>query len=189
MPYANEHACRLSNPSEFVEESYTRGSRVSGGKKYSILFAQPKGGGGRKEQAYRYKRSVWTAAQARAHCQRHNGSFEAAIGQGKVQQAEILMVQKYSGYPAWSSVNKSELPRGAFLVTGDPDEKSSWKLPYKFVQDGKLAIHPGGVLAMWQAINGAHTGQSMSISSSLKAKARVLYERHWGKKKNGGQES
>lgn len=99
----------------------------------------------------------------------------------------LLMAQRHPGHPAWSSVNKSELPKGAFLIVSDPEKKSTWKLPYKYKQtDGALVIHPGGVLAMWQAINGSRSGKAMDISSSLRAKAKALYERYWGKKGNAG---
>lgn len=38
------------------------------------------------DQAYRYPKSSWPAAQARAHCSRHNGSFEAATGAEKAEK-------------------------------------------------------------------------------------------------------
>ena len=75
-PLPNEHACRLLAPGDFSK--FRRGTRTSGGKKYSIIFGQPKGGGGWKEQAYRYGKGTWSASEARTHCKKHDGSFEAA---------------------------------------------------------------------------------------------------------------
>jgi len=79
MPYPNEHACRLINPKDVDPDSYTSGTRTSQGKLYRILFAIKKGESKRSEQAYRYNKKQWTAEQARAHCGRHGGSFEAAV--------------------------------------------------------------------------------------------------------------
>lgn len=75
-PYPNEHACRLRDPSEFSK--FRRGSREHEGKKYSIIFGQPKDGSGWKEQAYRYPKDTWKASEAKAHCAKHDGKFEAA---------------------------------------------------------------------------------------------------------------
>jgi HK97 family phage prohead protease len=75
-PYPNEHACRLSDPDKY--DKLRRGTREHEGKTYSVIYGRPKGGGGWEEQAYRYKKSEWTAAEARAHCKSHEGKFEAA---------------------------------------------------------------------------------------------------------------
>lgn len=74
-PYPNEHACRLQQPT-FSE--YTRGTRKSQGKQYSIIFGRNEAGN-LEEQAYRYNKDIWNETQARQHCQRHKGlSFEPA---------------------------------------------------------------------------------------------------------------
>lgn len=75
MPYPNEHACRLHPPSRY--ERFRRSTRRSAGKVYSVIFGI-KSDGTSEEQAYRYNKNTWTTAQARAHCQRHDGTFEAA---------------------------------------------------------------------------------------------------------------
>lgn len=77
-PYPNEHSCRLQDPGKF--DKFRRGTRNHKGKKYSIIFGHPKDGGGWEEQAYRYAKDTWTAAEAQAHCKDHKGSFEAAKG-------------------------------------------------------------------------------------------------------------
>ena len=76
MPYPNEHACRLKDPGKY--NRFRRGSRTSSnGKVYSIIFGIL-GANKSEEQAYRYNKTTWSASEARSHCNRHNGRFEAA---------------------------------------------------------------------------------------------------------------
>lgn len=82
-PYPNEHACRLRDPDDFKEGSFKRVSRVSDGKKYSIIMGRLKGETTMTEQAYRYGIKVWEADEARSHCEDHDGTFEAAEKQEK----------------------------------------------------------------------------------------------------------
>jgi hypothetical protein len=79
-PYPNEHACRLEDPDKY--DRFTRGTRKHEGKEYSIIFGWREQDGKEvsEEQAYRYKKDIWTAAEARAHCKDHSGTFEAASG-------------------------------------------------------------------------------------------------------------
>lgn len=79
-PYPNFHACRLRNPGDFKEGSFRTGSRKHGGKTYSVIMGKLKGETTMTEQAYRYAKSKWDAADARSHCKGHKGSFEAAAG-------------------------------------------------------------------------------------------------------------
>jgi hypothetical protein len=76
MPYPNEYSCRLVEPSQV--RVVGSGYRTSGGKRYRVIFAIPKSGGGSIEQAYRYPKDTWSADQARSHCQSHEGRFDAA---------------------------------------------------------------------------------------------------------------
>jgi hypothetical protein len=79
-PYPSEHACRLQDPDKY--ERFTRGTRKHEGKEYSIIFGWREQDGKEvsEEQAYRYKKDVWDADEARAHCKDHEGTFEAATG-------------------------------------------------------------------------------------------------------------
>lgn len=78
-PYANEHACRLHPPSGYAR--FRRGTRQSNGKTYSVIWGI-KSDGTTEEQAYRYNRQNWSAAQARTHCRNHDGQlFEPASGE------------------------------------------------------------------------------------------------------------
>jgi hypothetical protein len=77
-PYPNEHACRLAEPENFSR--IRAGEREHDGKRYRVLYGQPKDGGGWREQAYRYPKDMWGADAAKAHCAAHGGKFEAAVG-------------------------------------------------------------------------------------------------------------
>lgn len=79
MPYPNEHACRLREPSEF--DRFRRTTREHNGKTYSIIMGKEKGKDTWGEQAYRYAKDTWTVDEARAHCTSHDGkTFEPASG-------------------------------------------------------------------------------------------------------------
>lgn len=77
-PYPNEHACRLRNPDDFEDDSFKRTEREHEGKKYSVIMGRLKGEDTMTEQAYRYDKDVWTEKEAEAHCDDHDGTFEAA---------------------------------------------------------------------------------------------------------------
>jgi len=77
-PYPNEHACRLRNPDDFQEGSFRRTTRVSDGKKYSVIMGRLEGEDTMTEQAYRYDREIWDEDDAKVHCKAHDGTFEAA---------------------------------------------------------------------------------------------------------------
>jgi len=80
MPYPNEHACRLRDPGDFQKGSFRRVTRKHEGKEYAVIMGRLKGETTMTEQAYRYPKEIWTAAQARSHCKDHGGRFEAAAG-------------------------------------------------------------------------------------------------------------
>lgn len=81
MPFPNEHSCRLRPPEEFEEDSFRRMSRRHEGKRYSVIVGRLKGETTTTEQAFRYPKDNWAIGQARAHCQDHDGTFEAATGE------------------------------------------------------------------------------------------------------------
>lgn len=68
--------------------------------------------------------------------------------------------------PAWSTVNKTSLPRQAFADKGDPKLKSTWKYPHHWVTGGNMYLHKGGLNAAWAAANGARSG--VQASSAVK---------------------
>ncbi len=74
-PYPNEHACRILPPGDFDRFARKNCFRKSGGKCIDFIFGVKAGKS--KVQAMRYKKTIWTAAAAKAHCS-GKGTFEAA---------------------------------------------------------------------------------------------------------------
>jgi hypothetical protein len=99
-PYPNEHACRLRDPGDFQEGQWARMEREHEGKKYSVIMGRLEGEDTMTEQAYRYNKEIWTAAEARTHCGDHDGTFEAAADEGKVDgEGQAVEDGEPSGVP------------------------------------------------------------------------------------------
>jgi len=81
-PYPSEHSCRLRDPSAFKPDSFRRTTRSHKGKPYDVIMGRLKNETTMTEQAYRYKKETWNAAEARTHCEDHDGKFEPASGGG-----------------------------------------------------------------------------------------------------------
>lgn len=77
MPYPNEHACRLQDPGKYPKIKRVNCARRVSGKCLDIIYGIL-GRNQSEEQAYRYDKKVWTKEQARNHCKRHEGTFDAA---------------------------------------------------------------------------------------------------------------
>jgi hypothetical protein len=98
-PYPNEHSCRLEDPDKY--DTCRRGERTADkpdsvkGKKYFVIFCK-KGDGPMEQQAFRYPKENWTAAQARAHCKYNEGSFEPASENSSQSRAEDTEGVTYS---------------------------------------------------------------------------------------------
>jgi len=77
---------------------------------------------------------------------------------------------------SWSSVDKSKLPKSAFLwVEGDGKTKDKWHLPYK---DGSGNVNLGALRAIAAAVAGARSGTPMSIPADVKKKLDGLLKKH-----------
>ena len=75
-PYPNEHSCRLKSPSGYDKFNRKNCAVKSDGKCIDFIF-------GIKEnksdlQAMRYNKDVWTEAEDKSHCKKHDGMFEPA---------------------------------------------------------------------------------------------------------------
>jgi hypothetical protein len=90
-PYPNEHSCRLQDPETL--DIVGSGERKHNGKTYRVIFGKPKGekDAGSVEQAYRYPVETWTEAEARKHCEVHDGTFEPAA---KEKEGDVLKGKK-----------------------------------------------------------------------------------------------
>lgn len=78
-PYPHEHACRLRDPGDFQSDSFRRVTREHDGKTYGVIMGKLAGETTMTEQAYRYPTAGWSESSAKAHCQDHDGRFEAAV--------------------------------------------------------------------------------------------------------------
>lgn len=77
MPLPNYHACEKEDSASY--KIVGTKSRTHDGKKYLVRYGTPKSGdGGSTEVTYLYSKDSWTAAEAKAHCKSHDGSFVAA---------------------------------------------------------------------------------------------------------------
>ena len=119
-PYPNEHACRLRQPGDFQAESFRRTEREHEGKRYSIIMGWLKGETSMTEQAYRYPSDTWTEAQARAHCDAHDGAtFEPAAG--KTKAGRVLARRNAERILAAYNTLTEVLKDAGLLETADSD--------------------------------------------------------------------
>ncbi len=91
---------------------------------------------------------------------------------------------------SWGSVNKSKLPRSSFLIQGDPDDKSTWRLPIyegagpvdsegHYTKRGPLNIN--AVRAALAALGGARTGNPMTgVPSGTRERLQRLLAKQGG---------
>jgi len=78
-PLPNFHACRLRDPADFQDGTFRQMKREHEGKEYSVIMGKLTGEDTMTEQSYRYKKDIWTEADARKHCKSHDGIlFEPA---------------------------------------------------------------------------------------------------------------
>lgn len=89
MPYPNEHACRLADPSGFKKDTFRR--KKSG--KVSLILAKKPGSDTMTLQSIRYPISDWSEKAARSSCKERGGAFEAASKEEKIAEisAEELL--------------------------------------------------------------------------------------------------
>ena len=81
MPYLNEHAARVRQPGRFQKETM-RSKQIAKGLRIIIGKLKPRGAS-MVTQAYRFRKDVWTPAQARKWLREHNiqyVSFDPAKG-------------------------------------------------------------------------------------------------------------
>ena len=67
MPFANEHACRVRDPSDFQQDSFRRISQEADGRPIALIVGRLKGETATTLQAFRYPKGSWPEAAARKH--------------------------------------------------------------------------------------------------------------------------
>lgn len=75
-PYENEHSCRLEDPKQFDSFKRKNCEQKHDGKCIDVIYGIKENKS--KIQALRYKKTVWTEAEAKAHCKDRKGTFEPA---------------------------------------------------------------------------------------------------------------
>lgn len=198
MPLRTEHTCRLVSPGDCRDESFRRvnNAREHAGKSYHVIYARLKSDNSWVEQSFRYPVSQWNEAEARSHCQDHDGiRFEPAVNQ-ESKEGEFMALTHNSttadNEPAWSDVDKTKLPRIAHADMGEPDKKSTWAFPHHFVRNGEIGtdangnegvyisgdmyLHEDGLDTAWAYAQGARTGEeaSQEVKDHLQVHRRAL---------------
>jgi hypothetical protein len=85
--------------------------------------------------------------------------------------------------PAWSSVDKTKLPRNAFADEGEPGKKSTWGYPHHWVRNGTIGpdgvytsgdmyLHRGGLASARQ--RAVQFNPSAAVKAHLDAHARAI---------------
>jgi hypothetical protein len=95
----------------------------------------------------------------------------AAIGENMAKE-----IQEGISNKSWASVDKSKLPKSAFLwIEGDGKTKAQWHLPYK---DEQGNVNLGALRAIAAAVAGARTGKPMKIPSEVRKKIDNLLKKY-----------
>jgi len=79
MPFPNEHSCRVKDPEAFQRGSFRRKNIDNG---VDLILGKLKGETTMTKQAYRFKKSVFTQAEAREWCKKNKVTcvrFEPAV--------------------------------------------------------------------------------------------------------------
>lgn len=78
MPYPNEHACRIADPSKFQQDSFRRVRRKIHDKEADLIIGKLKGETSTTLQAVRFPKDIWDADDAAKICADLGGTFEPA---------------------------------------------------------------------------------------------------------------
>jgi len=159
VPFPNEHSCRLLDPDQFVrfirkhvKDNNDKDGYKATGKPYDLIIGYRKDDSS-DTQAHRYKKTIWTEAQARKHCKAHDGkSFEPAKEKAENKAMQKMPFRCFDGNaqpyePFWRFVNAAESESGqAELELYGPISEYSWLgdeiTPKKFKDD--LYMFGGG---------------------------------------------
>lgn len=113
MPYPNFHSCRIKSPGLFQSDSF----RTIQSGKLSIIIGRLKGETTTTTQAFRYSIEAYTESAARAHCEKNEGTFEAAAKEERKGAAVNAVMQTKSIQKEWS-VDFIKVEEEKRLVTG-----------------------------------------------------------------------
>ena len=141
MPFENEHACRLSAPEGFQDDSFRRVSRDHDGKKYDVITGKLEGEEDMTEQSYRYPTDAWDEAAAKAHCGSHDGTFEAAAE----SESDDSEDDSEKAGDTHDSRDKRFVACGFKVATIDRDERTAiFSINSDHVDRDREVVLPGG---------------------------------------------
>jgi HK97 family phage prohead protease len=100
MPFPNESSCRLRQPNG-GKTRRQNGARTHEGKKYDVIYQEKKDGAW-EDQAFRYPKETWTAAEAKAHCKAHDGiEFEPPSERAGMEGGMNKILVRLKGAQGW----------------------------------------------------------------------------------------
>jgi len=141
-PYPNEHACRLNDPDKY--DKYGNQNREHDGKKYRVIRGRKKGTTDEwEDQAFRYKKDVWTAGNAKTHCKDHDGSFEAA--EESVQMESVESKEKEISPMSLAEEPKKDLVGNVYKEILDPSKSKPQIDKEQETESGKKALDLAGM--------------------------------------------
>lgn len=167
MPYPNFHSCRLADPKEFKEGSFKNIASKDG--KAQLVMAKRPGESKLELQAVRYPKDKWTADAAKGECEKHGGSFEAAVGKSALVEALEDMVNQQE---------ESEIT----VLKGIPMEMSLGEMhgAMNKALDALFPYDPQGKDNTWASIVEAYLDGTCIVRLSDKAKGERYMKYAWG---------
>ena len=97
IPLQDFHACRIRRPGDFQEDSFRTTHEESDGKPISLILGRLKNETTLTLQAFRYPKDDWEVAQARSHCEDHDGIlFEPASGEDSLSNEDMVALSELS---------------------------------------------------------------------------------------------
>ena len=138
---------------------------------------------------YLFDVDKWSMADAKRWVSEHKAVITEIGEQSykvEVQDMDEIKQAGVSDRP-WAQVDKSKLPASCFLIVGDPEHPTTWKLPYR---EGMGEINPetgryrkagpinkGAIRAILAVLAGARTGKPMPVPSEVREKVNRIAER------------
>ena len=118
--------------------------REHDGKKYRVIRGRKKGTTDEwEDQAFRYKKDVWTAGNAKTHCKDHDGSFEAA--EESVQMESVESKEKEISPMSLAEEPKKDLVGNVYKEILDPSKSKPQIDKEQETESGKKALDLAGM--------------------------------------------
>jgi len=185
MPYPNEHSCRLREPEGL--DIVGSGERKTDGKTYRVIFGKPKGGDGSVEQAYRYPIESWAEAEARKHCEAHDGKFHPATREANV---DPLPLRFFASLQSWEEKDGRHL--ATFYLMDTSVNLNNWRVTHEALEKALPGLL-GKPLSAKPGYRVDHANSPLDVGTFVQVGkpdgyaigvAEITDELAWGKIKN-----